>query len=68
MALKTGSWNRQTQEFCYLVTNLPAQRSHLDMISRAYKWRWPVELLLQEWKSYANLHAFDTENPAIVRL
>jgi Transposase DDE domain len=60
------SWNRRTQEFCYLLTNLPAQRYHLDMIYRAYKWRWQVELLLKEWKSYANLHAFDTENPAIV--
>src|SRR5437870_11573611 len=25
-----------------------------------------MELLFREWKSYANLHAFDTENPAIV--
>src|SRR5712692_2612543 len=60
------SWNRQTKEFCYLLTNLPAKRYRLDMICRAYKWRWQVELLLKEWKSYANLHAFDTENPAIV--
>src|SRR5256714_14313478 len=60
------SWNRQTKEFCYLLTNLPAKRYHLDMIYRAYKWRWQVELLFKEWKSYANLHAFDTENPAIV--
>jgi len=60
------SWNRQTKEFCSLVTNLPAKRYHLDMICRAYKWRWPVELLFKEWKSYANLHAFDTTNPAIV--
>ena len=60
------SWNRQTKEFCYLVTNLPAQRYPLDMIYRAYKWRWQVELLFKEWKSYANLHAFDTANPAIV--
>jgi hypothetical protein len=60
------SWNRQTKECCSLLTNLPAQRYPLDMIYRAYKWRWQVELLLKEWKSYANLHAFDTENPAIV--
>jgi len=60
------SWNRRTREFCSLVTNLPAQRYHLDMLSRAYKWRWQVELLFKEWKSYANLHAFDTENAAIV--
>ena len=60
------SWNRRTQEFCYLVTNLPAQRYPLDMIYRAYKWRWQVELLFKEWQSYANLHAFDTQNPTIV--
>src|SRR5713101_2972807 len=60
------SWNRRTKEFCYLVTNLPAKRYHLDLIYRAYKWRWQVELLFKEWKSYANLHAFDTANPAIV--
>src|SRR5215467_12622368 len=60
------SWNRRTQEFCYLVTNLPAQRYPLDTIYRAYKWRWQVELLFKEWKSYANLHAFDTTNAAIV--
>jgi Transposase DDE domain len=60
------SWNRQTKDFCYLLTNLPEQRYRLDMIYRAYKWRWQVELLFKEWKSYANLHAFDTANPAIV--
>jgi len=35
-------------------------------MSRAYTWRWQVELLFKEWKSYANLHAFDTDNPAMV--
>ena len=60
------SWNRRTKEFCSLVTNLPAQRYPLDTIYRAYKWRWQVELLFKEWKSYANLHAFDTTNAAIV--
>ena len=37
------SWNRRTKEFCYLVTNLPATRYPLDIIYRAYKWRWQVE-------------------------
>lgn len=59
-------WNRRAKEFCYLVTNLPAKRYRLDVLYRAYKWRWQVELLFKEWKSYANLHAFDTANPAIV--
>src|SRR4030095_15966024 len=42
------SWNRRTKEFCYLVTNLPAKRYHLDMICRAYKWRWHVEVLYSQ--------------------
>ena len=60
------SWNCRTKEFCCLLTNLPAKRYRLDMILRAYKWRWQVELLCKEWKSYANLHAFDTAKPALV--
>jgi Transposase DDE domain len=60
------SWNRRTKSFCYFLTNLSSQRYPLEVICRAYKWRWQVELLFKEWKSYANLHAFDTENPAIV--
>jgi Transposase DDE domain len=59
-------WNRRTKEFCSLLTNLPAQRYHLEMISRAYTWRWQVEVLFKEWNSYAHLHAVDTTNPAIV--
>jgi hypothetical protein len=39
------SWHRRTKECCYLLTNLPAQRYPLDMIYRAYKWRWQVEIV-----------------------
>jgi DDE family transposase len=60
------SWNRRQKAFCYLLTTLPAPRYTLEMICRAYTWRWQVELLLKEWKSYANLQAFDTENPTLV--
>jgi hypothetical protein len=45
---------------------LPPKRYPLEVICRAYKWRWQVELLFKEWKSYANLHAFDTAKVAIV--
>jgi hypothetical protein len=60
------SWNPRTKSFCYFLTNLPSKGYPIQMICRASKWRWQVELLFKEWKSYANLHAFDTENPAIV--
>jgi hypothetical protein len=60
------SWNPRTKSFCYFLTNLPPKRYPLEVICRAYKWRWQVELLFKEWKSYANLHAFDTANPALV--
>ena len=60
------SWNRRTKSFCYFLTNLPSQGYPIEVICRAYKWRWQVELLFKEWKSYANLHAFDTANTALV--
>ena len=60
------SWNRRTKSFCSFLTNLPSHRYPLEVICRAYKWRWQVELLFKEWKSYANLHAFDTANPTLV--
>ena len=28
--------------------------------------RWQIALVFKEWKSYANLHAFKSANPAIV--
>src|SRR5262249_773891 len=60
------SWHPRTKSFCYFLTNLPSQRYPLEVICRAYTWRWQVELLFKEWKSYANLHAFDTTKVAIV--
>ena len=47
----------------YLITNLDATTFTPEHISDAYRLRWQVELLFKEWKSYANLHAFDTANP-----
>jgi hypothetical protein len=60
------AWNAATKEFQYLATNLPPGRYSVSEVAKAYRLRWQVELLFKEWKSYANLHAFDTHNPAIV--
>jgi Transposase DDE domain len=49
----------------YLITNLDADSFSAEHISDAYRLRWQVELLFKEWKSYANLRAFDTANPHI---
>ena len=59
------SWNPQTTCFDYLLTNLPQDRYTIRMICLAYKRRWQVELLFKEWKSYTNLHKFDTEKETI---
>lgn len=60
------TWNRTTKDYQYLVTNLPPEQYSVYQVAQAYRLRWQVELLFKEWKSYANLHAFDTENAAIV--
>jgi hypothetical protein len=60
------SWNASDREYRYLVTNLPRERYTPADIARSYRLRWQVELLFKEWKSYANLHAFDTAKPGIV--
>src|SRR2546427_2935018 len=49
------SWNRQTKECCSLVTTLPAKRDPLDMICRAYTWRWHVEISQPHYGSREHL-------------
>lgn len=59
------SWNPQKKCFDYLLTNLPQDRYTISIICLGYKLRWQVELLFKEWKSYTNLHTFDTEKETI---
>jgi hypothetical protein len=59
------SWNAAKREYRYLVTNLARGRYTPEQIGQAYRLRWQIELLFKEWKSYANLHAFETRNPSI---
>jgi len=48
-----------------LCTNLPRTPFSAALVGRLYRFRWQVELCFKEWKSYANLHQFDTGNPHI---
>lgn len=48
-----------------LCTNLPRTVFSLALVSRLYRFRWQIELLFKEWKSYANLHKFNTANEHI---
>ena len=48
-----------------LCTNLDRKRFPLELVAKLYRFRWQVELCFKEWKSYANLHRFDTANEHI---
>jgi hypothetical protein len=58
-------WNPETTCFDYLLTNLHHDKYIISIICLGYKLRWQVELLFKEWKSYTNLHKFDTEKETI---
>jgi len=48
-----------------LCTNLSRTPFSVDVVARLYRFRWQIELCFKEWKSYANLHQFDTANAHI---
>jgi len=50
----------------YLLTNLPEDKFSPEDIQQLYRLRWQIELAFKDWKSYANLHALQSENAAIV--
>ena len=53
------------QAMTRLGTNLPRTPFSLGLVARLYRFRWQIELVFKEWKSYANLHKFDTANEHI---
>ena len=48
-----------------LATNLGRDRFAPQLVGKLYRFRWQVELCFKEWKSYANLHRYDTANKHI---
>jgi hypothetical protein len=56
---------REKNSWTWLLTNLPPDFS-ADDIGQLYRLRWQIELLFKDWKSYANLHALQSEHPSIV--
>jgi hypothetical protein len=60
-----ASWNPAKREYRFLVTNLARNQYTPEQVAQAYRLRWQIELLFKEWKSYANLHAFDTRNATL---
>jgi hypothetical protein len=55
----------EKNRWIFLLTNVPSNISAKAIIN-LYRLRWQIELAFKEWKSYANLHAFQSEHPAIV--
>lgn len=59
------SWSSKHKVFNYFVTNLSAAKYSIQDVLTAYRLRWQIELLFKEWKSYANLHRFNTSKAPI---
>jgi hypothetical protein len=57
---------KSKQSMTRLCTNLPRTPFSLGLVARLYQFRWQLELVFKEWKSYANLHKFGTANEHIV--
>ncbi|MCK6531045.1 IS4 family transposase [Myxococcota bacterium] len=59
-------WNPTLRKHMVLATNLDRRQVSLNVVRRLYSLRWQVDLLFKEWKSYANLHRFQTDKEGIV--
>jgi Transposase DDE domain len=59
-------WIRPERAYTVLVSNVSRHMLTARQVATLYRLRWQIELVFKEWKSYANLHAFTSANPAIV--
>jgi len=56
----------EKKSWTWLLTNLPVKQFDAHTVGQLYRLRWQIELAFKEWKSYASLHSFETENASIV--
>lgn len=56
---------RRKRQRVLLHTNLSRKAFRGKDVAALYRLRWQVELVFKEWKSYANLHKFDTTKEPI---
>jgi hypothetical protein len=54
-----------SESWTWLLTNLPTSVSPWA-VGQLYRLRWQIELVFKDWKSCANLHAFQSEQRHIV--
>jgi hypothetical protein len=56
----------EKKSWTWLLTNLPSTSFDADTVANLYRLRWQIEHVFKDWKSYANLHGFQTQHPRIV--
>ena len=56
---------RTKRQRVLLHTNLSRRAFRWNDVAALYRLRWQIELVFKEWKSYANLHKFDTSKEPI---
>lgn len=60
-------WNPEHKSHMVLATNLDAADFAVTLVRRVYAVRWQIELAFKEWKSYSNLHKFNTAKAPIAQ-
>jgi putative transposase len=59
---------RQTQEYLWLVTNLPPHRVSAEAVATIYRLRWMIESFFKTLKTVGRLDQVRSGNPAIVSI
>ena len=60
-----ASWNSETKAWMRLMTNMTRDIISMRKVLQAYHIRWQIELIFKEFKSYTNMHKFQTNKQFI---